>query len=132
MESLDNLLTPQSPPKQKTGWHHYRSACRLGLLSVSTMLLTHVARLIPFIAPVAGLLAMGASIGVVGWAMVTKGDQRAELMGFTLAGVLGFMLGVWDAWELLTVIGLKYWTGLLVIGVLMALGFMSEGRANAK
>ena len=121
---------PQSPPV--TGWQKYRAACKLGLLSVGTMVITHVSRLVPFVAPVVGIVAIVASLGAVGWAVTTKGDQRIELMMIMLASILGFAFGVWDAWELLTVIGAKYYVGGFAIALIVAMGFLSEGRPNAK
>lgn len=132
---LEQLLgvQPQAPaPAKKTGWQKYRAACKLTALCAGSSLVVQVARLIPSLAPIVGIaLAMGC-VGVLVWALTTKGDQRLEIALIMIASVGGIALGLRDAAEVLTLIGAKYWIGTALICAIAAAVFISEGRRSGK
>lgn len=131
LDLLGGLNQPQAPPK-RTGWQHYRAACKLVGLCASSSLIVQIARLIPPLAPVVAIaMAMGC-MAVLAWALTTKGDQRFEIALVMIACVGGIALGLRDAAEVLTLIGAKYWIGAASILAIAGVVFISEGRSRGK
>lgn len=128
MELGDLLGAPPQSAKQVTSWQKYRGACRLVILSSGSCLAVHIARLIPAVAPVVGLVMAAGCIGLLAWALLTEGDQRLEIALVMIACVLGIALGLRDAAEVLTLVGLKVWIGAGMIAVIVGVVFVSEAR----
>ena len=130
---LNDLLggTPAPAPAKRTGWQTYRAVCRLTILGAGCSLIVQIARLVPSLAPIVGLVMALGCVGVLAWALTTKGDQRLDIALIMITCVGGVGLGIRDAAELLTVIGAKYWIGAGLITAIAIAVFISEGRSRA-
>lgn len=135
MSELQDLLGIQPPrpvQPQLTHWDRGRQACfYVGLASFSC-LVTQLARVIP---PLTGVICIGMGAGLIGlfvWALFTPGDQRLSISLAALAKFAGVALGLWDAAEILQLIGVRHWLAAGAILVILAFVFMSEARSNGR
>ena len=130
MSELQELFGVQPQRPQLTAWDRLRRSCfYVGLASFSC-LATQLARIMPPLLPVVGILMGAGTLGLLAWAWLTPGDQRLSITLAGLAKITGIALGLWDAVELLQLIGIKHW---LAAGVILVIGlfvFMGEGHGR--
>ena len=75
-----------------------------------------------------GLALAAGCVGLLVWALLTEGDQRLEIALVMIACVLGITLGLKDATEVLTLIGLKVWISAGMISAILVAVFLVEAR----
>ena len=128
-EFLGVAKTPPVTPAL-TPWDKSRRACLyVGLASFSCFA-TQLARIMPPLLPVIAIGGVASVISLLAWAWLTPGDQRLSITLAGLAKVSGVALGLWDAAEVLRLVGGQHW---LAIGAILLIGgfvFLSEGRSH--
>ena len=134
MSELQELfgVQPQSQRPQLTIWDRSRRGCMYIGLAAFSCFVTQLARVMPPLLPVIGIGMGAGAIALLAWAWLTPGDQRLSITLAGLAKITGVALGLWDAVELLQLIGVKHW---LAAGVILVIGlfvFMSEGEGHGR
>lgn len=133
MDINDLLGKPQgpSPGVKITVWDKSQRVSGFIALASLSCLATQLARMLPPLAPVVGMLFGAAGLSLGAWAVLTPGDQRLAVALSAIALILGCSLGLHDAAEMLALMGVKHWVAGGAMALITIFVFASEGRSNA-